>query len=141
MGEARKRQAITPKRRILPQGGLTGDNCSKLVAKLRYVGSANHKSRPGDYGFHPAANPRPWKSICDGARTILKDEAQSLLEEGARRGLVSKLEFDGLPKYVWSVDEHGEAYEAKLGNGGYHGYRLENEDPMRKTVLKEWRDR
>ncbi len=46
-----------------------------------------------------------------------------------------------IPKYVWSVDPDGEVYEAKIGQGGYHGYRLEEEDDMRSLVLKEWRQR
>ncbi|NJL73241.1 MAG: hypothetical protein HC888_17735 [Candidatus Competibacteraceae bacterium] len=47
----------------------------------------------------------------------------------------------GMPKYVWSVDQDGDTYEAKLGNGGYHGYRLDKPDAMRAVVLKEWRTR
>ncbi len=46
-----------------------------------------------------------------------------------------------MPKYVWSVDGAGEAYEAKIGNGGYHGYRLTDEDDMRDYVLQEWKRR
>jgi hypothetical protein len=48
---------------------------------------------------------------------------------------------DGVPKYVWTVDGEGEAYEAKIGNGGYHGYRLEDEDSMRRLVVREWGNR
>ena len=47
-----------------------------LVASIAYVGSGLHKTKPGDYGFQPPVNPRPWKSICDGRRTILLAEAQ-----------------------------------------------------------------
>jgi hypothetical protein len=42
------------------------------------------------------------------------------------------------PKYIWAVDEAGEVYEAKIGNGGYHGYRLEAADSMRTVVKREW---
>jgi hypothetical protein len=45
------------------------------------------------------------------------------------------------PKYVWSVDSDDEVYEAKIGLGGYHGYRLADEDDIRAVVLKEWRKR
>ena len=48
----------------------------------------------------------------------------------------------GLPKYVWAVDDCGEAYEAKLGGDGrsYHGYRLDRDDKaMRQWVIKEWK--
>lgn len=42
------------------------------------------------------------------------------------------------PKYVWAVDAVGDVYEAKTDRLGYHGYRLEEEDEMRRTVLDEW---
>jgi hypothetical protein len=48
------------------------------------------------------------------------------------------------PKYIWSVDDQGEAYEAKThpnDRGQYHGYRLEEHDPMRSLVLKTWKER
>ncbi len=56
-------------------------------------------------------------------------------------GMFSNLSDDGTPKYVWAVDAEGEAYEAKIGNNGYHGYRLEEEDDFRGFVLKEWKQR
>ena len=79
--------------------------------------------------------------MCDGTRVILRAEARRLLREGVMRGMVSELADDSLPKYVWSVDADGTAYEAKLGTDGYHGYRLEDEDDMRSLVLKEWKRR
>ncbi len=41
-------------------------------------------------------------------------------------------------EYVWSVDEGGEVYEAKVDRDGYHGCRLEDDDDMRGVVVKEW---
>jgi len=58
------------------------------------------------------------------------------------KGMFADFEDGDVPKYVWSVDDEGEAYEAKIGsNSGYHGYRLEEEDELRKWVLKEWKER
>ena len=34
--------------------------------RLSYIGSALHKTKPGDYGFQPPVNPRATKSTCDG---------------------------------------------------------------------------
>lgn len=48
------------------------------------------------------------------------------------------------PKYIWSVDDGGEVYEAKSSSGreaGYHGYRLSEDDPQCVYVLKEWKRR
>ena len=46
-------------------------------------------------------------------------------------------------QYVWGVDDHGEAYEAKWDRDGYHGYRLdkEGEKYQRDCVLKAWSER
>ena len=79
-------------------------------------------------------------SLCDDVRVIPLQEAQRLFVAGVRKSMVSTYRQGSLPKYVWSVDDQGEAYESKLGNDGYHGYRLdkENEKTMRALVLKEW---
>jgi len=110
----------------------------------KYVGSANHKRRPADYGFHPPASPRPHKSLCDDLRLIPAAEARRLFVDGVRRGMVSEYcTGNGLPKYVWSVDAEGEVYEAKWDRGGYHGYRLDKDGERHQCeyVLKAWRQR
>ena len=80
------------------------------------MGSAHHKSRPADYGFHPPVNPRPDKSLCDKWGVIRLLEASKLFRSGIGLGMVSDYLENGLPKFVWSVDYAGEAYEAKLGD-------------------------
>jgi hypothetical protein len=135
------RRGSDPKRRIMASYELDAEEREALAAKLIYVGSALHKTKPGDYGFHPPVNPRPWKSICDGLRVVLLAEARDLFRQGILAGMFSKFPTGETPKYVWAVDRVGEVYEAKIGNNGYHGYRLEEEDAMRKAVLKEWTKR
>ena len=48
--------------------------------------------------------------------------------------MVSEHLINGLPKYVWAVGQDGEAYESMLSKGTaeYHGYRLEQDDSMRR---------
>jgi hypothetical protein len=135
------RQGTDPKRRIVPAHELNAEEREALASRLIYVGSALHKTKPGDYGFHPPVNPRPWKSICDGLRVIVLAEARELFRQGILGGMFSKFPAGGAPKYVWTVDDAGEVYEAKVGNNGYHGYRLEEDDAMRKLVLREWAKR
>ena len=115
-----------------------GDALEALAVRLVYVGSANHKRHPGDYGFHPPSNPRPWKSVCDGRRSLLLAEAKELLVSGVRKGMISSPDDVGFPKYVWSVDAEGVPYESKIGGGGYHGYPLYPDDDMNSVVLREW---
>lgn len=135
------RQGNNPKRRILAQASVGRDVLVALAQAVVYVGSANHKRSPGDYGFHPPSNPRAWKSLCDADRVVLKDEAELLLRRGVLRGMISALPEGGWPKYIWSVDARDLPYEAKLGNGGYHGYRLEPDDAMSEIVRREWKQR
>ena len=141
----RKRQGNRPERRIVPPEAISIDVRASLKARLRYVGSANHKLRPGDYGFVPTHNPKPSKSPCDDLRSILIAEATVLFEQGIDLGMVSHFEDGGVPKYVWSVDKSGEVYEAKTKPGQevqYHGYRRgDDERAMRRYVLDEWNKR
>jgi hypothetical protein len=134
------RQSANPKRRIAPPQSLDASQQASLLAAARYVGSALHKRTPSDYGFHPPSNPRPHKSLCDDLRPILRAEAEALFAAGIRKDMISTHREGDLPKYVWSVDNQGEVYEAKIGNDGYHGYRLqrESEDAMRSLLLREW---
>jgi len=127
-----------PKRRIAALDIVEREGLKELSQRATYVGSANHKRYPGNYGFHPPSNPRPWKSMCDAHRVVNKEEAQDLLEQGILKGMISGVTIDGMPKYVWSVDRSGVAYEAKVGNGGYHGYTLDSDDVMGDLVRAEW---
>ena len=135
------RQGNNPKRRIIAADSISKGALECLAARLKYVGSANHKCRPGDYGFHPPSAPRPWKSVCDARRPLLLTEAKELLAAGVLKGMISSPDADGVPKYVWSVDAEGVPFEAKIGNGGYHGYPLYPDDDMSAVVLREWAHR
>jgi hypothetical protein len=137
----RPRQSNNPKRRISAQNAHTFERLRALGEALVYSGSAHHKRHPGNYGFRPPVNPRPWKSMCDSLREIDLEEAIELFRKGIRAGMISECGADEKPKYVWSVDDHGEAFEAKLGIDGYHGYCLEDEDNMRAFILREWKVR
>jgi hypothetical protein len=139
-----KRQGNRPERRIEPAGTYDAATLATLARAMRYAGSALHKLRPGDWGFHPPTNPRPHKSVCDEMRSILTQEAKALFGRGVERGMISAPGADGRPKYVWAVDDAGEVYEAKESKsdpGAYHGYRLSEDEPMRAVVLKEWEGR
>ena len=142
---SRKGQPNDPKRRVAPQGSIKSQTLSRL-AKARYLGSAHHKKRPGDYGYGliPPVNTRHHKSVCDDLRPINLKEATRLFRAGVQSKMVSGyLENGDLPKFVWAVDDQGEAYEAKLGDDGqsYHGYRLYRDQRVRRYILGEWRAR
>ena len=139
MRGAMKSRGNNPKRRIVPVGYFTPAELNEFAARARYEGSALHKLKPADYGFQPPTNPRPAKSVCDDIRIIKRREAGDLLRAGFAWGMVSACEPVSMPKYAWAVDSSQEAYEAKLGRGGYHGYRLGKDDrDMRDWVIEEW---
>ena len=131
-----------PKRRIVLPGYFTQAELDGFAARARYEGSALHKLKPADYGFHPPNNPRASKSVCDDIRIVKLGEASDLLRAAFARGMVSACEPRAMPKYAWAVDADQEAYEAKLGREGYHGYRLGKDDrDMRDWVIEEWNAR
>jgi hypothetical protein len=140
-----KRQSNRPDRRIAPISTFDSHERSRIAKVARYVGSANHKLSPGDYGFFPPANPRPSKSLCDDCRKLLLAEAARLLNSGILKGMMSSPGLGQLPKYIWAVDANGQVYEAKTKPGQdvtYHGYRLgDDERQMRAYVLIEWNKR
>ncbi len=140
-----KREGNRPDRRIALEGAVEAEALRALAARVHYVGSAHHKLRPGDYGFIPSVNPRPSKSPCDELRAMLHGEASQLFRRGFELGMVSSFSEGGVPKYVWSVDERDEVYEAKTKperESDYHGYRLgDDEQDMRRYILKEWKQR
>ena len=82
--------------------------------------------------------------MCDRKRIVTRREAEVLFRNGVKCGMVSRHAEKGFPKYVWTVDDNGDVYEAKLGHDGrsYHGYRLGADDRfMRRQVIKEWQAR
>ena len=135
-----KRQGNNPKRRIASKNECMSEMLDEYVKQAQYTGSAHHKRNPADYGFHPPANPRPNKSLCDASRPVRLADARSLFREGIKRGMISVYPEGGLPKYVWAVDSDGRVYEAKRdqNSSSYHGYELGDEDAMRKMVITEW---
>lgn len=141
----RRREGNRPDRRIWDDAATTVLQRKALCEKIHYVGSGNHKLRPGDYGFTPSHNPRPSKSPCDALRSVLIKEASELFKKGIMRGMVSRFEPESIPKYVWAVDADGEVYEAKAKTNQeteYHGYRIgEDEQAVREYVLEEWKKR
>ncbi|MBW8078871.1 MAG: hypothetical protein GJU76_12535 [Gallionella sp.] len=137
------RPGNNPKRRIAPANYASNGVRRRLEASARYVGSGHHKRNPADYGL-PRTNPRPTKSLCDLARGILLAEAKLLMASGIRCGMFSEIHEGGFPKFIWSVSDRGEVFEAKTdthGTGEYHGYPLEDEDPMHVYVKSVWEER
>lgn len=132
-----------PKRRLVPLAALPGlaIKLADWATRARYGGNPAHKRNPGDFGLQPPASPREGKTLCDAAEVFARDAAQRLLSDGIRRGLVSIKERGGWPQNVWAVAPNRVALEAMLDNevtGTYHGYPLQDSDPMCAEVQLRW---
>ena len=140
--DSRRTQA--PGRRIEARSSVSSECIRRCEARAIYAGSAHHKRRPEDYGFDPPASPRPNKSLRDGNIRLKHAEAKALFRQGLRRGMISRVDECGLPKYAWAVDGDGRVFEAIRSRGSvkYHGYELGDDDrPMKKMVKRAWRSR
>lgn len=112
-----------------------------LARRIKYVGSPFHKRKPGDFGLTPPVQPRPDKTLCDGARIFEPQVAQDLLVKGLKAGLISVQHRGDFPQYIWAVSTDGIALEAQLDNvdrGTYHGYPMGFGDPLAKGVQERW---
>lgn len=137
------RPGNNPKRRIASIERLSEAERSSLARNIRYVGSGHHKRSPADYGLD-RTSPRPHKSLCDGSKTVSLREANALIKKGILSGMFSDFFINGHPKFIWSVGDDGEVYEAKtdiVALGAYHGYPLEEEDDMRNFISETWKKR
>ena len=133
------RKAFNPKRSIAPDPG--PEDLARWRHVVSYGGNSEHKRNPGDFDLTPPSNPRPDKTLCDGADISSRAEALKLLREGIRRGLVSVQIRNGFPQNIWAVTKDGIPLEGQLenpGNGTYHGYPMPEADWFRSKVIDRW---
>ena len=116
----------------------------QLSTLIVYKGNPAHKKNPGDFGLTPPSGARLGKSLCDEVGIFSRHEAQALLREGMKLGLVSLQERNGFPQNIWMVLKKENAFyplEAQLENaeqGQYHGYPLQKSDPFYDEILTKW---
>lgn len=135
------RRKHNPKRRL--HKGLDPGRATEIASSVSYRGSPLHKKAPGDFGLTPPSSPRPGKSLCDGPGVYQHKTANRYLRKGAEYGLVSRDAEQGFPRYIWAVTKDEYVLEARCDNfekGTYHGYPLEQHDPMFIQVLYRWRE-
>lgn len=139
-----RRTSFDPTRRLSEPHDWSNEQRNELSSRVTYVGSGHHKRCPANYGLD-RTNPRRTATICDGERIFKLEEARALLASGIEKGMVSTaLAAEGMPKYIWSVSDEGQAFEAKTSASTpwkYHGYPLDENDPLRERVLKAWEER
>ncbi len=140
-----RRKTPNPKRRVRaePVSEAELQGLQQLALRVSYGGNPEHKRNPGDFGLDPPSMPRQGKSLCDEAKVTSKKQATSLLRKAVQRGLISVQERQGWPQNVWAVSENGTPLEAMLENrasGVYHGYPMQEDDPLADEVIQRWSD-
>jgi hypothetical protein len=134
-----------PKRRILAaeDAGRRGPSLAALAGRAHYTGNPEHKRNPGDFGLVPPASPRRGKTLCDRVALTRRADALGLLRRGLALGLVDARTAEGdWPGLVWAVTEEGVPLEAQHeGDGRYHGYPLQESDPLAELLRSEWSKR
>lgn len=137
------RRKVNTKRRLRkpPDSETEMNRLAELASKASYGGNPAHKRNPGDFGLNPPSEPREGKTLCDASGVVKRADAEALLEEGLRRGLISVQERNGWPQNVWAAHKGRIPMEAMLENpemGTYHGYPMLSYDPLYHEVLKRW---
>ncbi|MEM9553481.1 MAG: hypothetical protein AAGC60_04430 [Acidobacteriota bacterium] len=90
-----------------------------IAARVRYVGSPEHKAYPSAAG---PPRPRPDATLCDPKYKGREEELSGYLKEAIRREVVSSQFESGFPRYVWLWLE-GVLYEARHINGPHGTYK------------------
>jgi len=137
---AKRTSRPLPRMYPVPLDEKTRNRLEQLAATVRYGGNPEHKRNPGNFGLDPPSSPRQAITLCDEAGIFKRVEALALLKEGPRRGLVSIQERNGWPQNIWAV-VNGRALQAMLENadqGAYHGYPLQEYEPLADEVLRRW---
>jgi hypothetical protein len=135
-----RKRKLNPKRRII--NSTDEAQLQTLSQTVVYAGNPAHKKHPSDFGLTPAAQPRLNKTLCDGTAVKLQS-AMRLLRKGAKLGLISIQERNGLPQNIWAVSPSGIALEAQLDNvetATYHGYPMGSGDPLASEILARWKE-
>jgi hypothetical protein len=115
----------------------------ELSARATYAGSGKHKVNPRAFGLEPAA-PAADDTFCDGHAGFTPEDmtlAPELLRRGVLAGLLGHNEKGGDPTLLWTVDDRGWVFEARITiptQAVYHGYPLLDGDAFARKVIARY---
>jgi hypothetical protein len=137
-----RKLSFNPKRRI--RSNVDQTKMADLANQVSYAGSPYHKRNPAKFGLMSPPEPRLDKSWCEQVNISDLKVAQGLLRDGVLHCLVSEQERgpSRFPQNIWAVTANNEPVEAQLENevlGTYHGYPMQQADPLAKEVLRKWK--
>jgi hypothetical protein len=115
-----------------------------LASRASFQGYSKHKLAPRAFGLEPFAGPREDATYCDGhaqfgPRDLVR--VPSLLQRGISSGLIGHNDAQGDPTILWTVDDNGWIYEARItipGQAVYHGYPVLGTEAIARLVLARY---
>jgi hypothetical protein len=111
-----------------------------LATRVRFEGSGKHKLSPWAFGLQPAPSGED-DTYCDGHANFSPDDLGRiplLLQRGIWAGLIGHNDNLGDPTLIWTVDDNGWIYEARItipSQALYHGYPVLPSDAFGKIVI------
>jgi hypothetical protein len=115
-----------------------------LADRATFEGYSKHKLQPRAFGLELFSGDREDATYCDGhARFAPADMARvpTLLRRGIFAGLVGHNFAQGDPTLVWTIDDNGWIYEARVtipGRALYHGYPVLQSEAIARPVIARY---
>ena len=135
-----KRADIPPRNSDNRKRGLaeavSDDEVATLIDSVSYVGSPKHKIHPTIFGLEPFHGRRGDATLCD-AHAHFQPKDMVRIQALITRGLSAKL----VGTNLWTVDDSGWIYEARLTNsqtGEYHAYPVRPSEPIAEPVYRRY---
>lgn len=116
-----------------------------LARRASFEGSGKHKFEPRAFKLEPV-KPDADDTFCDAHASFTPaDMARipGLLERGIGAGLIGHRDVKGDPAILWTVDDNGWIYEARITTPTqaiYHGYPLLEGDAFARKVISRYAD-
>lgn len=117
-----------------------------LAGRATFAPYSKHKKDPSAFGLRPYEGGHEDPSYCDAHAGFTPADvarAPGLLRRGLEAGLFGKVIKKGDPGLLWSVDDNGWIYEARVTNPGYavyHAYPVLPNETIAGKVLMRYAD-
>lgn len=115
---------------------VSAEEIESLLASVTYEGSPKHKRNPSIFGLEPFNGSRGDATLCDDHANFQPADMERipiLISRGIRAGLIGS--------NLWTVDNSGWIYEARLTNSDqaqYHAYPVRPAEAIAEPVYRRF---
>jgi len=140
-----ERSAESDPRELRTPAPTTGE-CSQFAATASFAPYSKHKKHPSAYKLQPYEGQDEDPTYCDDHAKFGPEDmtrANDLLKRGILAGLWGDKLAKGNPSLLWTIDDNGWIYEARITNpgyGGYHAYPVLKNEAIARKVLARYRE-